>query len=65
MSNVVAHSEQENVTVNRRQVVSAMTASLLGWSFDLYDLFLLLFVAPTISVLFFPTTSPTLSLAAV
>jgi MFS transporter, MHS family, proline/betaine transporter len=66
MSNVVAtHSKQESVTVSKREVRSAMVASLLGWSFDLYDLFLLLFVAPTISVLFFPATNPTLSLAAV
>ncbi|MGF6947584.1 MHS family proline/betaine transporter-like MFS transporter [Neobacillus sp. B4I6] len=66
MSNVVTtHSTQEKVTVTGRQFRSAMVASVLGWSFDLYDLFLLLFVAPTISALFFPTSSPTISLAAV
>ncbi|MCP3763442.1 MFS transporter [Domibacillus sp. A3M-37] len=57
--------EQGTMGVTKKQFRSAMLASLLGWSFDLYDLFLLLFVAPTISLLFFPTSSPTLSLAAV
>lgn len=66
MSNVVTtHSTQEEVIVTKRQFRSAMVASVLGWSFDLYDLFLLLYVAPTISALFFPTSNPTLSLAAV
>jgi MHS family proline/betaine transporter-like MFS transporter len=70
MSNQVATPAEQaiqsnNATVSKRQFRSAMLASLLGWSFDLYDLFLLLFVAPTISLLFFPTSSPTLSLAAV
>ncbi|MFY4774811.1 MFS transporter [Metabacillus sp. RGM 3146] len=51
--------------VKNRQVVSAMVASLLGWSFDLYDLFILLYVTPTIGALFFPTGNSTLSLAAV
>lgn len=50
---------------SRRQVLSAGLASLLGWSFDLFDLFIILYVAPTISPLFFPSNIPTLSLAAV
>lgn len=40
-------------------------ASCLGWSLDLFDLFLLLDVAPVIGAAFFPSTHPTLSLAAV
>jgi len=48
-----------------RQIISAVVASTLGWSLDLYDLFLLLFVAPVMGKLFFPATSPTLSLAAI
>lgn len=48
-----------------RQIITAIVASTLGWSLDLYDLFLLLFVAPVVGKLFFPATSPTLSLAAV
>ncbi len=54
-----------NVTVSRRQMINASIASLLGWSLDLFDLFILLFVAPEIGRLFFPTSIPTLSLAAV
>ena len=47
------------------QVFSAMVASILGWSLDLFDLFILLYVAPVLATLFFPTHIPTLSLAAV
>ncbi|MDQ0218712.1 MFS transporter [Peribacillus cavernae] len=64
-----AHSEVvpglPDQKANNRQIVSATTASLLGWSFDLYDLFILLYVTPTIGALFFPSSNPTLSLAAV
>ncbi|WP_343315483.1 MFS transporter [Brucella sp. BE17] len=49
----------------RKQIVSAITSSLLGWSLDLYDLFILLYVAPVIGQLFFPSTHATWSLAAV
>src|SRR5216683_2898196 len=48
-----------------RQMINAIIASLLGWSLDLFDLFILLYVAPVIGVLFFPSTNATLSLAAV
>jgi MHS family proline/betaine transporter-like MFS transporter len=54
-----------NVTRNRRQMVNAIMASLLGWSLDLFDLFILLFVATELGKLFFPTSIPTLQLAAV
>ena len=43
----------------------ALFASVAGWSLDIFDLFLLLFVAPTIGPLFFPTGNPVLSLAGV
>lgn len=49
----------------KRQTIAAVVASLLGWSLDLFDLFVLLYVAPVIGRLFFPSTVPTLSLAAV
>lgn len=49
----------------RRQVVTAGFASVVAWSFDLFDLFILLFVASTIGPLFFPSDIQTLSLAAV
>lgn len=47
-----------------RRVLASAFASVLAWSFDLYDLFLLLYVAPVIAPLFFPSHIPTLSLAA-
>lgn len=50
---------------HNRHVLKAVVASCLGWSLDLYDLFILLFVAPVIGKLFFPSTHPMLSLAAV
>lgn len=68
MSNAVSTGvvrETEPKKTENKQIVSATAASLLGWSFDLYDLFILLYVTPTIGKLFFPTTNPTLSLAAV
>jgi MFS transporter, MHS family, proline/betaine transporter len=40
-------------------------ASAFGWALDLFDLFILLFVAPTLGRLFFPASNPLLSLAAV
>jgi MFS transporter, MHS family, proline/betaine transporter len=51
--------------VAARQMRNAMVASVLGWSLDLFDLFILLYVAPVIGALFFPSSVPTLSLAAV
>lgn len=52
-------------TVSRRQTAYAVLASVLGWSLDLFDLFILLYVAPVVGALFFPSDYPTLSLAAV
>src|ERR1700693_78972 len=51
--------------VASRQMRNAIIASVLGWSLDLFDLFILLYVAPVVGALFFPSTVPTLSLAAV
>ncbi|MDA5108051.1 MFS transporter [Brevibacillus thermoruber] len=51
--------------VGRKQMITAVLASLLGWSLDLYDLFILLYVTPVLGKLFFPADNPTLSLAAV
>ena len=48
-----------------RQKRNAILASVLGWSLDLFDLFILLYVAPVVGALFFPSSVPTLSLAAV
>jgi MFS transporter, MHS family, proline/betaine transporter len=60
-------AETENAAqaqVTQRQILTAGFASLVAWSFDLFDLFILLFVASTIGPLFFPSDVPTLSLAA-
>jgi MFS family permease len=51
--------------VSPRQAARAVLASILAWSFDLFDLFILLFLAPTLGPLFFPTGAATLSLAGV
>ena len=51
--------------VPSRQVWVAGIASMLGWSFDLFDLLIILYIAPTIGPLFFPAKSPTLILASV
>jgi MHS family proline/betaine transporter-like MFS transporter len=53
------------LTPDRAQMRNAVIASVLGWSLDLFDLFILLYVAPVVGALFFPSTIPTLSLAAV
>ncbi|HET7397391.1 MAG TPA: MFS transporter [Intrasporangium sp.] len=45
--------------------LAAAFASVAGWSFDLFDLFLLLYVAGPVGKQIFPSHSPTLSLAAV
>ncbi|MFC6706801.1 MFS transporter [Flexivirga alba] len=45
--------------------LAAAFASVAGWSFDLFDLFLLLYVAGPVGKQIFPTHSTTLSLAAV
>lgn len=52
-------------STDARHMRSAIVASTLGWALDLFDLFLLLYVAPVIGALFFPSEYPTLSLAAV
>jgi MFS family permease len=61
ISNSAVLAEREH----NRHVLKAVAASCLGWSLDLYDLFILLFVAPVIGRLFFPSEHHMLSLAAV
>src|SRR6516225_9160636 len=51
--------------VKGSQVAVAVMASCLGWALDLFDLFVVLFAAPVIGHLFFPSSNPMLSLAAV
>jgi MFS transporter, MHS family, proline/betaine transporter len=63
----IANMETAETTTpaTSRQARNAIVASVLGWSLDLFDLFILLYVAPVVGALFFPSTVPTLSLAAV
>src|SRR5438067_9636552 len=68
METTMAVSSNPTLVAERehnRHVLKAVAASCVGWSLDLYDLFILLFVAPVIGKLFFPSTHPMLSLAAV
>jgi MFS family permease len=51
--------------LSNRSVATAVIASTLGWSLDMFDLFILLYVAPALGKAFFPSDSPTLSVAAV
>jgi MHS family proline/betaine transporter-like MFS transporter len=51
--------------VTRRQAISAALASTVAWAFDLFDLFIILFVASTIGPILFPSGNETLELAAV
>jgi MFS family permease len=61
VTNETAFADRES----NRHTFRAVVASTVGWSLDLYDLFILLFVAPIIGRLFFPSDNPMLSLAAV
>lgn len=61
----VAASALSSDAPDPRHMRSAIVASTLGWALDLFDLFILLYVAPVIGALFFPSEYPTLSLAAV
>jgi MHS family proline/betaine transporter-like MFS transporter len=62
---VATHQTISGARENDRHVLRAVIASCVGWSLDLYDLFILLFVAPVIGRLFFPSEHAMLSLAAV
>jgi MFS transporter, MHS family, proline/betaine transporter len=48
-----------------RQILFVASASCLGWAFEFFDLLVLLYVAPVVGSLFFPSDRPMLSLAAV
>jgi MFS transporter, MHS family, proline/betaine transporter len=63
MSAVTEQSGPSVPALSGRQTLVAATASLFGWGLDLFDLFILLFVAPIVGKLFFPANNPMLSLA--
>ncbi|WP_027209999.1 MFS transporter [Burkholderia sp. WSM2232] len=62
---VAAQESAAALAVNQRQVMGAVLASCMGWALDLFDLFVLLYVAPVVGRLFFPSQHAMLSLAAV
>ncbi|MGO9017898.1 MAG: MFS transporter [Syntrophobacteraceae bacterium] len=63
MAESVTLTAQIEDAPSKKQIIMALFASVAGFSLDLFDLFLLLYVAPTIGKLFFPAVIPTLSLA--
>jgi MHS family proline/betaine transporter-like MFS transporter len=65
MARVIEKDAGMTPPVNQGQVGRAIVASCLGWALDLFDLFILLFVAPVIGKLFFPSEHAMFSLAAV
>lgn len=62
---VAAQNSAAVPAIDQRQVMGAVAASCLGWALDLFDLFVLLYVAPIVGRLFFPSEHAMLSLAAV
>lgn len=54
-----------DIKLTRMQMAQAVAVSCLGWSFDLFDLFIILYVAPILAHTFFDSASQMLSLAAV
>ena len=48
-----------------RQTLLAALSAIFGWGLDLFDLFILLYVTPVVGKLFFPSSTPMLSLAGV
>lgn len=65
MANGVASTMGTASSIETRQLFCATIVSTLSWACDLFDLFIILFVAPTIAKLFFPADNPLLSLASV
>jgi MHS family proline/betaine transporter-like MFS transporter len=56
---------QNRVRVGQRQMVFAVAFSCFGWAFDLFDLFILLYIAPILAKAFFASSYSMLSIAGV
>jgi MFS transporter, MHS family, proline/betaine transporter len=65
MSTIATAAADPAITVSRRGIAVAVAASCLGWSLALFDLLILLYVAPVVGRLFFPANSPMVSLTGV
>jgi MFS transporter, MHS family, proline/betaine transporter len=63
MATITEQANGSAAALSGRQTAIAAMASLFGWGLDLFDLFILLFVAPIVGKLFFPAGNPMLSLA--
>jgi MFS family permease len=51
--------------IEQHRVISAVAFSCLGWAFDLFDLFILLYIAPILAKVFFNSAQSMLSIAGV
>ena len=60
-----SRAEAPGSVLTQGQVTAAIAFSALGWAFDLFDLFILLYVAPVLARVFFPSGQQMLSLAGV
>lgn len=58
-------SQQNVVLTSQRQMILAVTFSCLGWAFDLFDLFILLYITPILAKVFFDSAQSMLSIAGV
>ncbi|HEY4353581.1 MAG TPA: MFS transporter [Paraburkholderia sp.] len=58
-------SHAAGLVLTPKQKTQAVAMSCLGWAFDLFDLFILLYVAPILAHAFFDSSNQMLSLAAV
>lgn len=59
----VGMTVDEGKATGSQTSVRAVVASCFGWGLDLFDLFILLYVAPAVGQHFFPSHEPMLSLA--
>jgi MFS family permease len=57
--------EPNSAGIEQRRVISAVAFSCLGWAFDLFDLFILLYIAPILAKVFFSSAQSMLSIAGV
>src|ERR1700739_4397069 len=65
MSSITEPPAAQVIAPTGRQTMVAALAALFGWGLDLFDLFILLYVAPVVGRVFFPSSAPMLSLAGV
>lgn len=62
---IILEQDQVSVSASGRQMVFAVAFSCFGWAFDLFDLFILLYIAPILAHVYFGSADSMLSLAGV